>query len=441
MDAELAEEKFVDFGLDPLYPFARKGLRRIEGSTAELREQVKQFVPRVPGVYGMLDALGRLIYVGKSKSLRNRLLSYFLPNNEEDKAGRIVQSSCTIVWETQPSEFAALLREQFLIRTFLPRFNVQGIPRRQQPIFICLGRTPAEQLYSARRHDPKARYVLGPLFGASRANRAIEVLNRVFLLRDCSSKQPCSFTDQMQLFDIEMRPGCIRLELQSCLGPCISACSRGAYESQVNKAHAFLEGKCTEPLDLLRDAMAKAAANTHFEQAATMRDDLKAVTWLGRRADDIAQARERYTFVYPVVGVKTSESASTKDVWYLIRRGIIEGAVAAPINAVEKRKTLALLKHWWQTNNHVGERFTPRPETLALVASWFRNQRSELKQTFLPGQTHTKMQPKPAKKTHALAATKETQSANTQKRTALTTTMPVASKASNAKVEKAAVKV
>jgi excinuclease ABC subunit C len=385
MDAGLAEETFVDFGLDPLYPFARKGLRRIEGSSLELRQQVKQFVPRAPGVYGMLDALGRLIYVGKSKSLRNRLLSYFLPNNEEDKAGRIVQAACTIVWETQPSEFAALLREQYLIRTFQPRFNVQGIPRRLQPVFICLGRAPAEQLYSARRHDPKAQYVLGPLYGASRANRAIDVLNRVFLLRDCSSKQPCSFTEQLQLFDIELRPGCIRLELQSCLGPCISACSRSAYEAQVKHARAFLEGNCNKPLERLREVMATAAVNMHFEQAATLRDDLKAVNWLSRRADDIAQARERYTFIYHVRGLTTHEKGVGKDVWYLIRRGIVEGAVAAPSNAVEKRKTLAALKTWLLANNHVGERFAPRPETLAIIASWFRNQRGELKHTFLPG--------------------------------------------------------
>src|SRR5690606_25603617 len=118
------------------------------GSSAALRADVRRYVPRVPGVYGMLDTLGRLIYVGKSKCLRNRLLSYFLPNNEEDKAGRIVQSTCAIVWEYQPSDFAALLREQNLIRVFQPRYNVQGIPRRQQPIYVCLGHAPAEQFYT-----------------------------------------------------------------------------------------------------------------------------------------------------------------------------------------------------------------------------------------------------------------------------------------------------
>ncbi len=395
MDVSLRAADFVDFGADGLYPFARTGLSRIEGAAPELRQQVRQHVPRAPGVYGMLDPLGRLIYVGKSKSLKNRLLSYFLPNNEEDKAGRIVQSTTAIVWERQPSEFAALLREQQLIRCFQPRFNVQGIPRRQQPVFICLGRSP-EQLYTSRRHDAKAQFVLGPLFGAARAGRAIEVLNRVFLLRDCSSRQPCSFTDQLQLFDIELRPGCIRLELRTCLGPCISACSRGAYEAMVRDAQRFLEGKCTQAVERLQASMLATAANLHFEQAATLREDLKAITWLSRRAQEIGNARENYTFVYQVPGF-VADNGKSGDVWYLIRHGLVEGAIAAPANPAEKRQTRQLLKRWLEADNHLGERFSPRQETLALVTSWFRNQRGELKRTFHPGATKGSGKPRPTR--------------------------------------------
>ncbi|MEZ6152541.1 MAG: GIY-YIG nuclease family protein [Pirellulaceae bacterium] len=393
MDANLTEAAFVDFGDDLLYPFARVGLSRIESDSAdELRADVRRYVPRVPGVYGMLDVLGRLIYVGKSKCLRNRLLSYFLPNNEEDKAGRIVQSTCAIVWEYQPSDFAALLREQSLIRRFQPRYNVQGIPRRQQPIYVCLGRGPAEQFYTARQQDPKALFAVGPLFGAMRANRAVEVLNRLFLLRDCSSKQPCSFTEQLQLFDIARRPGCLRLEIESCLGPCIAACSRSVYARQVALGKAFLEGSNDEPVAEVEQAMLRAARGRHFEQAIVLREDLKAITWLSRRAGDMAQARQRYTFVYPVMSQASAQQPlghASREVWYLIRRGLIEGAVAAPTTAGERRQVESLLKKWLANDRCLGAEYTPRPETLALVASWFRNNRSELKRTFLPeGKRH-----------------------------------------------------
>lgn len=413
MDARLNDSSFVDFGEDLLYPFARVGLNRIDGHAAShgqlaqsaaepsgnhpsealksaseaLKLDVRRYVPRVPGVYGMLDTLGRLIYVGKSKCLRNRLLSYFLPNNEEDKAGRIVQSTCAIVWEYQPSDFAALLREQNLIRSFQPRYNVQGMPRRQQPIYVCLGRAPAEQFYTARLQDPKALYCVGPLFGATRAGRAVEVLNRVFQLRDCSSKQPCSFTDQLQLFDIAPRPGCLRLEIKSCLGPCIAACSRSVYSRQVDMARAFLEGSNDSPVDELTMAMQRAAAGRHFEQAVVLREDLKAISWLNRRAGDMAQARQRYTFVYPVKSQTSSQQPlghASREVWYLIRRGLIEGAVAGPTSSAEQRQVDGLLRKWLANDRCLGSNFTPRSETLALVTSWFRNNRTELKRTFLP---------------------------------------------------------
>lgn len=379
MEATLDEAPFVDFGDDSLYPYRAPGMRRIDGDTrGELRAQVKQFVPRVPGVYGMLDPLGRLIYVGKSKCLRNRLISYFLPNNEEDKAGRIVESTRAIVWESQPSDFAAWMREQSLIRTLQPRFNVQGIPKRLKPIFVCLGRSPAEQLYTARKEDPKAIAWIGPLQGASRANRAVEVLNRLFQLRDCSSSTPLGFTEQMQLFDIELRPGCIRHEIQTCLGPCIRGCSRKAYEAQVKSAREFLAGKNDEPIALIEKQMLRVAGNLQFEQALVLREDLRAIEWLSRRAGDISRAKNTYTFVYSVAGF------DGQDVWYLIRRGQIEGALAAPKTAAEVTRNHQLVLQWLDQDHHVGTKFVARPETLALVTSWFRNNRPELKNTLKP---------------------------------------------------------
>ncbi len=382
MDAVLLEGPFTDFGADSLLPFRRQGLQSVEaGQQQDLRLQVRKFVPREPGVYGMLDPLGRLIYVGKSKQLRNRLLSYFLPNNEEDKSGRIVQSTRSIVWERQPSDFAALLREQYLIRQFQPRFNVQGIPRRQQAVYVCLGRGPAAQLYTAKRRDSNAIYTLGPLAGVARANRTVEILNRVFGLRDCSMKQACSFTEQLELFDITPRPGCIRLEINTCLGPCISACSRKTYDERVSQAKNFLAGMHDGPLVELQEQMKQAANNLHFERAAVIREDLRALQWLHRRAEDIATARRQYTFVYPV---RPDVNSGHGEVWYLIRKGMIEGAMAAPRNRQQAAKADRLLQEWVKADNSVGTRFVPRTETLALVTGWFRKHRQELKSTFVP---------------------------------------------------------
>src|SRR5262249_59495239 len=99
----------------------------------------------------MLDANDTLIYVGKAKELRARLLSYFRGRSRDPKAGRILEPTQTVVWEHAASEFAALLRELELIRRWRPRFNVQGQPHRRARTFICLGRRPAPYAFLLRR--------------------------------------------------------------------------------------------------------------------------------------------------------------------------------------------------------------------------------------------------------------------------------------------------
>lgn len=373
MDAHWNDSAFVDFGPDNLCPYKRGPLEKVQAEDRkQLQSLVRRTLPKSPGVYGMLDLRGRLVYVGKSKCLRNRVLSYFLPHNEEDKAGRIVQSAAVIVWETQPSEFAALLREQQLIRLWQPRFNSQGIPRRQRPVHICLGRAPAEQLYTSRSSDSKSISCVGPFQGAGRAARAVEVLNRFFKLRDCKSSQRFSFSDQLQLFDIAPRPGCIRFEIASCLGPCTFGCTRGAYDQQVSMARDFLTGSDTQAVDWLEDQMMQASERMHFEQAARLREDLRAVKWLANRVGELATARKSFTFIY------APPSVDHRNVWYLIRKGVVEGAIAAPRTARQREMTERTIEKWLAENNHVGQAFVPRAETLALVTSWFRNQRGEL---------------------------------------------------------------
>jgi len=342
----------------------------------ELRAGVRKLVPRIPGVYGMLDLRGRLIYVGKSKSLRGRLLSYFLPHNEEEKAGRIVQSTQSIVWEPQPSEFAALLREQYLIRQFQPRFNVQGMPKRQRPVFLCLGRPPAEMLYVSHLPDSRALACQGPLMGSGRVRRAVELLNRIFGLRDCSNQTSFSFTDQLSLFDLSPRPGCLRLELHTCLGPCAGACNRAGYEKHVHQARAFLSGENVQPLLTLQHQMQTAAERHHFEQAARLRDDLKHVQWLARKLEHFAEARQKFSFVYPVKGL------DGRDCWYIVRHGELCSVLSTPRTKTEIKKATRIVHEWLSEKPQVGKSIPSRPETVALISGWFRTNRPELQKVF-----------------------------------------------------------
>ena len=207
MDAKWNPSTPIGFGPDPLNPHPPRPLDAVGAtSTEQLRQRVLQACPRLPGVYGMLDRSGQLIYVGKSKSLRSRVLSYFAESNSTEKGGRIIENARAIQWETQPHEFAALVREQNLIRTFVPRWNVQGVPQRQRPMYLCLGRTPANFFLSATP-PPDCIGVEGPFYGAGRMSQAVDALNKVFQLRDCNQKQVFQFAEQLSLFDMEHRPG------------------------------------------------------------------------------------------------------------------------------------------------------------------------------------------------------------------------------------------
>ena len=375
MDANW-HETFVDFGEDPLMPFPRTPLSRIESEkTDELRSLVSRNAPKLPGVYGMLDATGKLIYVGKSKSLRNRLLSYFMPNNSDEKAGRIIQAAETIVWEKQPSEFGALLREQMLIRRWQPRLNVVGMPKRQQQAFVCIGNSPAEQFYLSKQFDPDATCCYGPFHGMGNLHRAVETLNRLYLLRDCNRKTPMLFSDQLQLFDLELRAGCVRQEIGTCLAPCLRSCGRLKYAEQVYRATQFLNGTSVEVLGEVEQQMIRAAAGQHFEHAARMRDDLKILKWLSNRLASFKRAREQYSFIYSVQG------CDARDIWYLIRKGGIEHAIAAPKNASQWRSSRSELTRWHETSESAGAGFLRYEESIGFVTSWFQKNRKELLET------------------------------------------------------------
>src|SRR5262245_66178237 len=128
MDGLFEKTCFTSFGASRYV-----GAVQLYGVTGErprtLRAGIRDACPPRPGVYGMVDDAGELIYVGKAKALRARLLSYFRTYSRDPKAGRILHRARAIVWELVPSEFAALLRELELIRRWRPRFNVAGQPR------------------------------------------------------------------------------------------------------------------------------------------------------------------------------------------------------------------------------------------------------------------------------------------------------------------------
>lgn len=330
-----------------------------------LRIGVRRDCPRLPGVYGMIDPNGDLIYVGKAKSLRNRLLGYFRPNSRDDKAEKIIGDACRVVWEVAPSEFSALLRELELIRRFQPRFNVQGMPRRTRRCYVVVGRRPAPYAYVVTKPPRSALGCFGPFPGIGRTREAVRRLNDWYRLRDCPQAQTMVFADQAELFPLDRTPGCLRHDIGHCLAPCAAACSRQDYAFHARAAIDFLHGKDTTPLEQLDRAMTDAALALEFERAAILRDRMEALEWLHNHLERLRQA-VTHSFVYPVEG----HDGST--VWYLVRHGLVRAALPSLTGAE------AALDAVFQ-GNAVGPPGLDEIDGVLLVAGWFRKHKAERK--------------------------------------------------------------
>ncbi|MSR53473.1 MAG: ethanolamine utilization protein [Gemmataceae bacterium] len=330
---------------------------------AKLHAGVRRIAPKSPGVYGMLGRYGELIYIGKAKSLRCRLMSYFR-ESRDPKAGRILKHTGTLVWETVPDEFAALVRELELIRRHRPRFNVLGQPGHHRYCYVCLGRAPASYAYVSRSLSGKDLVVYGPLTSAAQAGDAVRRLNDWYRLRDCPQTIEMHFADPKELFPQERVPGCLRFEIGTCTGPCIGKCTRASYGSQVRSAKKFLDGADNRPLDDLKKQMERAANAMEYERAADLRDRLAHLDWLAERLNWLRHARAENTFVYPLKG------PDERTVWYLIHRGRVRGACYLPTCASTSRKAVKLLDDVYE---ELAPSVTPHQvDHVLLVSAWFR---------------------------------------------------------------------
>jgi excinuclease ABC subunit C len=383
MEGLFSLHAFKEFGPNSLFPSADAPLHRVSGSRpSQLRVKVREQCPRLPGVYGMVNAGGQLIYIGKAKNLRARLLGYFRPRSRDPKAGRIIHQARTLVWEIASSEFAALLRELELIRIWQPRLNVQGQPLRRRRLYVCIGRRPAPYLHLSTRPSPRGVASYGPIPASRRAREAVRRLNDLFRLRDCPQSQKMIFADQRELFPVTRSAGCIRHEIGTCLGPCAAACTQRDYAEQVRVARAFLEGRDTRVLNKIEDAMASASRRLDFERAAALRDQFEVLRWLSERLEFMRRARRKHSFVYPVAGHDGNA------VWYLVHQCQVRAAVPAPSCPADKEAAAIRIESLYHKNGRA--RLWPGEEIdgLLLVAGWFRRYPAERRRTIPPTQAY-----------------------------------------------------
>lgn len=344
-----------------------------------LRSQLAD-VRNLPGVYRIVSADGEVLYVGKSKRLRTRLLSH-LRAPEGDKAFRIVQAAAGFRWEYVPSEFGALLRELRLIKQLRPRFNVQH-KRDRRYVFLKLTSGAAPRLVVCGRVAERAVAYYGPFLRGERIRRAVRELNDVLALRDCPASTPVRFADQEDFFPVAYTPRCHRAEIGLCLGTCAALCGEAEYRERVALAAAFLEGGSDEPLRQVEEKMGTAAARMEFERAATLRDRLDRLRELREEFLCFRERLETLTFVYQAAAEDAAEV-------HLIRGGRVRATLPAPRDGAERDELLRRAGACFAAAEP-GRLLVDRShaDEMLLVAGWFRTHPDELERTVPPERLH-----------------------------------------------------
>lgn len=340
-----------------------------------LRRRVRTMAEQRPGIYRMLDASGRVLYVGKAKLLRARLLSYFHAKYPQDKGARILHAANDVTWEYASSEFAAHLAELREIRKCRPPYNVQ-MNRARSIVFIGVTEGPAPKISCTKNPARDQVRYYGPLPSPARAALAIRVLNDLLGLRDCSDRMPMAFTEQGDLFDAPRQAACPRYDFGTCSGPCAGLVTELGYRAQVDAAAAFLAGTAIAPVDRIVAGMMSAADRGEFEAAARWRERFEALEWLIAATTRARAALELLTFVYRDPGLHGDDKA------YLIRRGAVRACYPWPSTPIEREAFRGVV-----ATEQARPLEPPGPlasgmidETL-LIMSWFRRHPEALRRT------------------------------------------------------------
>ncbi len=236
-------------------------------------ERLKR-VPLTPGVYIWKDNTGRILYVGKSKALRDRMRSYLgAPRGLSSKTRRMVQLIADFDYILTSSELEALVLEMNLIKQHRPKYNVLLKDDKSYPyIKITLGEKWPRIFTTRKVLEDGARY-FGPFASAGSVRNTLKLLNKLFSFRppyDCSD----------QKFESHRRAGrpCMYHDIKRCLGPCVpELTSPEEYREAINGASLFLQGRSDQVLNQLRERMREAAESMEYERAAYVRDQIHAL--------------------------------------------------------------------------------------------------------------------------------------------------------------------
>ena len=296
----------------------------------ETRAKIKEKVARLPlspGVYLMRDKAGTVIYVGKAKALKNRVSQYFVNlASHTKKTRRMVEQVHDFDYFVTATEMEALILECSQIKLYMPKYNILLKDNKTYPyIKIDLTTDFSKVEISRKRPNDGARY-FGPYSGG--VKQIIDTVNRTFALPDCTRKFPRDFGRE--------RP-CLKRDIGLCMAPCTGEITAEQYRETLRQAADFLQGDYEKTAARLREEMERHAERMEFEQAAQVRDRLRALEKLTVRQKVVAAPDVNRD----VIGCAVNELRAVVEIFYIRGGRIVDRqSYQFPAEAAEDREKL-----------------------------------------------------------------------------------------------------
>ena len=280
-------------------------------------------IPDTPGSYQFKDAQGRVIYVGKASSLRQRLSNYFQdPRQLHPRTAQMVATAETVEWIEVRNEVEALMLEYSLIKQFRPRFNIRLRDDKSYPFLaVTLDEAFPRALVMRGRKRKGTRY-FGPYAHAYAIRETLDLLLRSFPVRTCS---PGKFNEHQRLG----RP-CLLFHIEKCSGPCVGEIDDMPYRQLVTELCEFLDGDTDDIVNRLDAEMRAAAKELEFEKAARLRDRLASVQRAVAKQQMVAERSEDLD----VVGIADDDLEAAVQVFF-VRKGRVVGRKGFILDKVE----------------------------------------------------------------------------------------------------------
>lgn len=321
-------------------------------------------LPECPGVYSFKDARGKIIYVGKAKSLRSRVKSYFRDDQAlHPRTQALVRRARNLDFIVTASEVEALVLECNLIKHFRPRYNVTLKDDKKYPYVKVTTRETFPSIAVTRNLGDKTARYFGPYTDAKAMRRSVKVLTEVFPVRACKRALPLREPDR----------GCLNYHIGRCLGPCRGDVTKEAYRSVIRQVCQFLSGRVSGLTRQLRARMESEAARRNFEEAARLRDRIAALEKIAQRQTAVSSDRRDRD----VLSVRADQNQAV-GVVLKVREGKLVGKEVYRLSTDGRPSEEEILSSFLEQYVGIASDLAPemvlenKPVDAALIEQWLR---------------------------------------------------------------------